>query len=66
MMAIMLVAGAMNLAWMGIFAVLMTIEKTTTGVFVPRAVGVFLLAGGGALAVSAVGTDAILAWMARG
>ncbi len=66
MMAIMLVAGAMNLAWMGIFAVLMTIEKTTTGTLVPRAVGVFLLAAGAALAVSAVGTDAILAWMARG
>ncbi len=66
MMAIMLVAGAMNLAWMGLFAILMTVEKTTTGLFVPRLVGGLLLAAGIALAVSAVGAGAILAWMARG
>jgi predicted metal-binding membrane protein len=66
MMAIMLVAGAMNLAWMGIFAILMTVEKTTTGTLVPRAVGVLLLAAGAALAASAVGTGAIMAWMTRG
>jgi predicted metal-binding membrane protein len=62
----MLVAGAMNLAWMGIFAILMTVEKTTTGTLVPRAVGLLLLVAGVALAVSAVGVDAIMAWITRG
>ena len=65
MMAIMLVAGAMNLAWMGLFAVLMTVEKVTSGLLVPRAVGVLLVAAGVALGVSAVGPGALVAFLLR-
>jgi predicted metal-binding membrane protein len=65
MMAIMLVAGAMNLAWMGVFALLMTIEKVTVGVLVPRAVGVLLVVAGVALGVSAFGPGPLLAFLLR-
>ncbi len=44
----------------------MTVEKMTSGPVVPRVVGSLLLAAGGALAVSAVGPGAILAFLMRG
>ena len=66
MMAIMLVAGAMNLAWMGLFALMMTLEKMTEGPLVPRIVGVLLVAGGLALGISAVGIGPVVAFLLRG
>ena len=59
-MALMLVAGMMNLAWMGLFALAMTVERITTGPLVSRLIGFVLLAAGIGLAVSGVGPDRVI------
>lgn len=59
-MALMLVAGLMNLAWMGLFALAMTIERVTAGPLVSRLIGFGLIAAGLLLAVSGVGLDRVL------
>lgn len=64
-MAMMLVAGFMNVFWMAGFALLMTAEKLSDGLVLPRAIGAGLVALGLVLAVQAVGPAAVLAWMAR-
>ncbi|MFO1151977.1 MAG: DUF2182 domain-containing protein [Alsobacter sp.] len=61
-MGMMLVAGLMNLFWMAGFALLMTVEKLSTGVWAPRAIGVALVALGLAVAVGGVGLKPILGW----
>jgi predicted metal-binding membrane protein len=63
MMGLMLLAGAMNLFWMALFAIVMTAEKTTRGVWMPRAIGAFLLIAGFAIAASALGFDNVWLWM---
>jgi predicted metal-binding membrane protein len=60
-MALMLVAGMMNLAWMGIFALAMTVERIASGALASRLIGIAFIAGGAALAASGVGLDRILA-----
>ncbi|WP_210202532.1 DUF2182 domain-containing protein [Alsobacter soli] len=61
-MALMLVAGTMNLLWMGVFALLNTVEKVTAGGLAPRIIGAGLILAGLGVAVSAVGFD--LVWRA--
>jgi predicted metal-binding membrane protein len=61
-MGMMLVAGFMNLFWMAGFALLMTLEKLSSGLWAPRAIGVALVALGLAVAVGGVGIAPILAW----
>lgn len=65
MMAMMVLAGAMNLVWTAIFAALMTWERLSDGSFAPRAIGAFLVAAGFALAVSAVGPAAVASHFLR-
>jgi predicted metal-binding membrane protein len=64
MMAMMLVAGTMNLLWMLAFAVIMTVEKLVPDDRLPRAIGGVMLALGAVLAVSSVGWATVLAWIA--
>jgi predicted metal-binding membrane protein len=61
-MAMMVVAGFMNLFWMAGFALLMTIEKLSTGLWAPRAIGVALVSLGLAVAAGGVGLKPILGW----
>jgi predicted metal-binding membrane protein len=63
MMGLMLLAGAMNLFWMALFAIVMTAEKTTRGSWLPRAIGAGLIIAGFAIAASALGFDAVWSWM---
>jgi predicted metal-binding membrane protein len=65
MMAMMAAVGSMNLAWMAVFAFLMTIEKLTATPAVTRLIGAGLLLAGAAVAASAVGAAPILAWISR-
>jgi predicted metal-binding membrane protein len=65
MMAMMVAVGAMNLLWMALFALAMTIEKMTTGRGVPAVLGVALIVAGLAVAAGGVGIEAILRF-ARG
>jgi predicted metal-binding membrane protein len=60
MMAMMVAVGAMNLLWMALFALAMTIEKMTTGRGVPAVLGVALIVAGLAVAAGGVGIEAIL------
>lgn len=60
-MGLMLVAGMMNLAWMGLFALAMTVERIATGPLASRLIGFGLLAAGVGLAVSGVGAERIVA-----
>ncbi|MHB2166297.1 DUF2182 domain-containing protein [Alsobacter sp. R-9] len=62
MMATMLVSGTMNLAWMGGFAVLMTVEKLAGSVRLSRAIGILLVAAGLAVAVAGVGPERVWQW----
>ncbi|MCP8939498.1 DUF2182 domain-containing protein [Alsobacter sp. SYSU M60028] len=59
MMALMLAAGTMNIVWMAVFAVLMTLEKTSSGVWMPRLIGAGLIAAGFAVAAGEAGLDAL-------
>ncbi len=63
MMGLMLLAGAMNLFWMALFAIVMTAEKTSRGLWMPRAIGACLLVAGFAIAASALGFDTVWLWM---
>ena len=65
MMAMMVAVGAMNLVWMALFALAMTVEKMTAGRGVPALLGVVLIAAGVAVAAGGVGVEAILRF-ARG
>ena len=60
-MALMLVAGMMNLAWMGLFALVMTIERLSSGALASRLIGIGLIAAGLLLAISGVGFDRLVA-----
>jgi len=60
MMAMMVAVGAMNLVWMALFALAMTVEKMTAGRGVPALFGVLLIAAGLAIAAGGVGIEAIL------
>jgi len=60
MMAMMVAVGAMNLVWMALFALAMTVEKMTAGRSVPALLGVVLIAAGLAVAAGGVGVEAIL------
>lgn len=62
-MALMLLAGVMNLFWMAGFALMMTLEKLSTGLWAPRAIGVLLVTLGLAVAVGGVGLAPILGWL---
>jgi predicted metal-binding membrane protein len=64
-MALMLLAGVANLFWMAGFALLMTVEKLTVGLWAPRLIGAILLAAGFAVAVTPVGIVPLLAALAR-
>ncbi|WP_406857861.1 DUF2182 domain-containing protein [Alsobacter sp. KACC 23698] len=59
-MGLMLLAGSMNLVWMAALASLAMVEKMSAGRAVPRAIGAGLIAAGLAVAVSAVGPEAVL------
>jgi predicted metal-binding membrane protein len=63
LMALMLVAGAMNLFWMAVFSLLMAVEKTSNGPWVPRAIGILLVGAGVLVALSAVGLDSVGRWL---
>jgi len=54
-MLIMFAAGAMNVVWMAILAILMTAEKMTTTTQFSRAVGTGFVAIGLGIAVMALG-----------
>lgn len=60
MMALLVVLGAMNLAWMAIFAVVMAVEKMTESSAFPKIIGVVMIVAGAALSLSAVGLDALI------
>lgn len=66
LMALMLVAGAMNLFWMAAFSLLMAIEKMSSGPWVPRAIGIVLVAAGFLVALGAVGLDSVGRWLMSG
>jgi predicted metal-binding membrane protein len=61
-MALMLIAGVMNLFWMACFTLLMTIERLTQGRWAPRMIGAGLVMAGAAVAISAVGIGPVLHW----
>jgi predicted metal-binding membrane protein len=63
LMALMLLAGAMNLFWMAVLSLLMTIEKLTASAGVPRAIGLGLVMAGLAVAFGAVGLDSVARWL---
>ena len=63
LMGLMLIAGVMNLFWMAVLSLLMTIEKLTAGPAVTRAIGVMLVAAGLAVAFGAVGLDSVAHWL---
>lgn len=58
-MALMLLAGAMNLLWMSLLALLSTVEKLTSGTAAPRLIGVALVLAGMAVAIGAVGVEPV-------
>ncbi|MFZ4534109.1 MAG: DUF2182 domain-containing protein [Alsobacter sp.] len=60
MMAMMVAVGAMNLLWMALFALAMTVEKMTAGRSVAAVLGVLLIVAGLAVAAGGVGIEAIL------
>jgi predicted metal-binding membrane protein len=59
MMAMMVLAGAMNIFWMAIFAALMTIERFVGGLAAARMIGIGLTAAGLFLSFSAAGPGRI-------
>jgi len=59
LMTVLVVVGAMNLAWMAIFAALMAAEKMSASDRLPRLVGAILIAAGAVLSVSAVGLEVL-------
>lgn len=59
LMAVLVVVGAMNLAWMAFFAAIMAAEKMSGSDRLSRILGIIMIAAGGALSFSAVGTDAL-------
>lgn len=63
LMALMLVAGAMNLFWMAVFSLLMAVEKMSSGPIVPRSIGILLIGAGVLVALSAVGLDSVGRWL---
>jgi predicted metal-binding membrane protein len=60
LMGVLVVVGAMNLAWMAIFAAIMAAEKMSASDRLPRFLGIIMIAAGAALSVSAVGVDALV------
>ncbi len=65
MMAMMVLAGAMNILWMAVFAVLMTVERFAGTALVARIIGAAMVAAGAALSVSAVGLAPFVAVFTR-
>jgi predicted metal-binding membrane protein len=60
LMGVLVVVGAMNLAWMAIFAAIMAAEKMSSSDRLPRFLGMIMIAAGAALSVSAVGFEALI------
>ena len=65
MMAMMVLAGAMNMVWMAIFAALMTAERFVGTLAVARVIGISMVLVGAALSVSAVGPASFVAVFTR-
>lgn len=65
MMAMMVLAGAMNILWMAVFAVLMTAERFAGTAVAARVIGAGMVAAGIALSVSAVGVAPFVAFFTR-
>jgi predicted metal-binding membrane protein len=61
LMVVMFAVGVMNVVWIAVIGAVMTVEKVTTSLSVPRIVGLVLLSWGAALVlVSPVGTALLL------
>jgi predicted metal-binding membrane protein len=60
LMAVLVVVGAMNLAWMAIFAAIMAAEKMSASDRLPRFFGIIMIAAGAVLSVSAVGLETLI------
>jgi predicted metal-binding membrane protein len=65
LMAVLVVVGAMNLAWMAMFAAIMAAEKMSASDRLPRLVGTIMIAAGAALSFSAVGLEAFIDALSR-
>jgi predicted metal-binding membrane protein len=63
MMGMLVVLGAMNIVWMAFFGAIMAAEKMSNSERLPGLVGIALIAAGTLLSLSAVGGDAITAWL---
>lgn len=61
LMVVMFAVGVMNVVWIAVIGAVMTIEKVTTSMAVPRLVGVVLLAWGAALVAASPVGAALLA-----
>jgi predicted metal-binding membrane protein len=65
LMGVLVVVGAMNLAWMAIFAAMMAAEKMSASNRLPRLIGVTMIVAGAALSLGAVGGDALIGALSR-
>ena len=65
LMAVLVVVGAMNLAWMAIFAAIMAAEKMSAADRLPRLIGMTMIVAGATLSLSAVGSEALIGFLSR-